>query len=174
MYFLSEEFWLILMSNWWAIVYLFFIPSICPAHDVINFIDFDWFRQSFWPLFDLKLLIFKPLLTLELEEILKNGKRRSSCFCCSFKFGNKKTFHLHFNTTSAENVIFRQIRMSTLSFKVRCFIISCFIFFVLSCTFYWFFSITIVHINCHVLERVKPERNIKICAYPLVSSPNTI
>ena len=39
----------------------FFIPSTCPAHDVTNFIDCDWFRQCFWPLFDLKLLIFKPL-----------------------------------------------------------------------------------------------------------------
>ena len=31
----------------------FFILSTCPAHDVTNFIDFDWFRQSisvsFWP-----------------------------------------------------------------------------------------------------------------------------
>ena len=56
-HFLSEEVWLTLMSNWWVIVY----SSSCPAHDVIDFIDFDWFRQSFWPLFDLKLLFFKPL-----------------------------------------------------------------------------------------------------------------
>ena len=28
----------------------FFIPSACPAQDVTNFIDFHWFRQSFWPL----------------------------------------------------------------------------------------------------------------------------
>ena len=41
--------------------YLFFIPSICPAHAVRNFIDFDWFGQLFRALFDLKLLIFKPL-----------------------------------------------------------------------------------------------------------------
>ena len=41
--------------------YLFFIPPICPAHDVTIFIDFDWFRQLFRALFDQKLLIFKPL-----------------------------------------------------------------------------------------------------------------
>ena len=42
--------------------YLFiFIPSTCPAHEVTNFIDFDWFWQLFCPLFDLKLLSFKPL-----------------------------------------------------------------------------------------------------------------
>ena len=35
--------------------------STCPAHDVTNFIDFDWFRQLFRALFDLKLLIFKSL-----------------------------------------------------------------------------------------------------------------
>ena len=33
--FLSEEFWLILMTN------RFFIPSTCPSHNVTNFIDVD-------------------------------------------------------------------------------------------------------------------------------------
>ena len=76
----------------------FFIPSACPAHDVTNFIDFDWFRQSFWQLFDLKLLFFKLFITLELKEILRNGKWPSSWLCCSSKFGIKKTtFNLHFN-----------------------------------------------------------------------------
>ena len=61
-HFLSEKFHLVLMTYLWVITYLFFvIPSTCPAHDITNFIDFDWFRQSFWPLFDPKLLIFKPL-----------------------------------------------------------------------------------------------------------------
>ena len=36
---------------WWVTDELLpiycFIPSTCPAHDVTNFIDFDWFRQFF-------------------------------------------------------------------------------------------------------------------------------
>ena len=38
-----------------------FFPSACPAHDVTNFIDFDWLQHLFRALLDLKLLIFKPL-----------------------------------------------------------------------------------------------------------------
>ena len=48
----------------------FFIQSTYPAHDITNFIAFDWFWQLFRALFDLKLLIFKTFVTLELEEIL--------------------------------------------------------------------------------------------------------
>ena len=47
MHFLSEEFWSILTSNWWVVVYSCFHPINCPAHDVTNFIDSDWFRQLF-------------------------------------------------------------------------------------------------------------------------------
>ena len=50
MYFLSEQFWLIVMSTELLSIH-FFIPSTCPTHDVTNFIDFDWFWQSFWPFF---------------------------------------------------------------------------------------------------------------------------
>ena len=41
MYFLSEEFWLILMSNSSVIVCSFLHRITIPATDVTNFIDFD-------------------------------------------------------------------------------------------------------------------------------------
>ena len=39
-------------------LFIFFIPSTCPAHDMTNFINFDWCRHVFRALFGLK--TFKP------------------------------------------------------------------------------------------------------------------
>ena len=62
----SEE---LLMSCY---LFIFFIPSTCPAHDVTNFIDFDWFRQLFRALFDLK--TFKPFWSEKLQPYLTWGE----------------------------------------------------------------------------------------------------
>ena len=92
MYFLCEEFWLILITSWWVIVYSFLHPINMSNTWGHKFYWFSLISTEFWPLFDLKLLIFLTIITLELEEILGNGKRLSSWFCCSFKFRNKKNF----------------------------------------------------------------------------------
>ena len=53
--------------------------STCPAHDITNFIDFDWFWQLFW--FDLKPLRPQETVNSDLPDV-----------CCSFKFSKKKHF----------------------------------------------------------------------------------
>ena len=60
-HFLPEKFHFVLNSSWWVFDYLIFHHINVSKHGVTNFIDFDWFRQPFRPLFDLKLLFLKML-----------------------------------------------------------------------------------------------------------------
>ena len=60
-HFLSEKSHLVLTTYWWVITYLFFHSISMSSTWRHRFVDFDWFRQLFWPPFALKLLFFKPL-----------------------------------------------------------------------------------------------------------------
>ena len=76
-HFQFEKFHLVLMRYLWVITYLFFIPSTCPAHNVTNFIDFDWFYLA---TFSSVITVFYIVVTMELEKMLRNGKWRSFWF----------------------------------------------------------------------------------------------
>ena len=65
----------------------FFIPSACPAH-VTNLLILIEFLTTFWS----ETTHIYIVITLELEEILRNYKQRSSWFLLLFKFSNKKHY----------------------------------------------------------------------------------
>ena len=111
MYFLPEEFWLILMSNWWVIVYSFLHPinmSSTLRHKFYWFwlILIDFVRV-FVPLFDLNLLFFKPLWLWSKKRYQETVNGDLPDFCCSFKFGNKKK---HFICTLRERQMTKIVR----------------------------------------------------------------
>ena len=93
MFLLSEMFWLIRMSNWWIILCSFFHPINMSStwRHKFYWLWLIWtaFSGNFWS----ETTDLQTFITLELEEILRNSKRRSSWFLLLFQIQQEKKNH---------------------------------------------------------------------------------
>ena len=106
MYVLSKEIWLILMSNWWVVVYSFFHPIKMSSAWRHKFYWFSLNSTAFSALSDLKLLIFKPGFELD---ILLLGWGQIDAHCWPNKVGWQKLNHLTSHLNNVETCVINMI-----------------------------------------------------------------
>ena len=83
--FLPEKFHSVLMRYWWVITYLFFHPISMSSTWRHKIYWFWLISTAFSGIFWSETTHVKTFIALELEEILRNGKRLSSWFVLLFQ-----------------------------------------------------------------------------------------